>query len=257
MILAIDVGNTNIVLGGVTRREIHFSARIQTDKNKTEDEYAVIIKTLVEINRCRLEEIEGAIISSVVPQLNEVLKKAVMRLTPCQPMIVGPGLKTGLHICIDNPATLGSDIVVGCVAASAEYPKPLIVIDMGTATTVVVVDRDGIYRGGVIVPGVKVSMQSLTKNAALLQEISLEAPGKAIGTNTADCMRSGIVFGNAAMIDGLIDRISSEIDGDPTVVATGGLAPKIIPHCQHKIFLDPNLLLRGLWIIYDKNTKKT
>ncbi len=253
MIIAIDVGNTNIVYGGIENKKIAFMTRLNTDKKKTEDEYAVIFKTLMEINGLRTEDFSGSIISSVVPQLNEILKKAVKKLIGYEPIIVGPGIKTGLNIKIDNPATLGSDIVVGCVAAVAAYPKPLIVIDMGTATTIVVVDKSSVYRGGVIIPGVMVAMESLTKNAALLQSISFDAPSKTIGTNTADCMRSGIVYGNAAMIDGMIDRMSMEIDGTPTIIATGGLAQKIIPNCRHKIILDDELLLKGLEIIYNKN----
>ena len=197
----------------------------------------------------------GAIISSVVPQLNEVLKRAVRLVTDYDPLIVGPGIKTGLNIRIDNPATLGSDLVVGAVAALAYYQKPLIIIDMGTATTMVAIDKNGIYRGGMIAPGVRVAMDSLTHNAAQLQGISLNTPKNAIGTNTADCLRSGIVLGNAAMIDGMIDRISDELDGIPTVVATGGLAPKIIPNCHHAITLDDDLLIKGLEIIYHKNTR--
>lgn len=253
MIFAIDVGNTNIVFGGVGDSGTVFSSRINTDHDKTEDEYAVIFKTLIDIRGENIASFTGAIISSVVPQLNDVLKKAVSSIIDCEPLIVGPGIKTGLNIRIDNPSTLGSDIVVGCVAACAAFPKPLIVIDMGTATTLVHVDKDGIYRGGIIVPGVMVALRSLSSNAALLQQISLEAPKKTIGTNTADCMRSGVVFGNAAMIDGLIDRMCEEIDGEPTIVATGGLAPKIISNCRHKIIIDNDLLLKGLKIIYDKN----
>ena len=223
MILAIDVGNTNIVLGGVS------------------------------LNGFTSKDFEGGIISSVVPQLNEILKVSVKKVIKCMPMIVGPGIRTGLNIKIDNPAQLGSDLVVGAVAAVALYPKPLMVIDMGTATTICVIDKDSCYRGGVIIPGVKVSMESLTRNAAQLQGISIEAPKKAIGTNTIDCMRSGTVFGNAALIDGLIDRMSLEIEGTPTIIATGGLSPMIIPHCRHEIILNDELLLYGLEIIYKKN----
>ena len=253
MILAIDVGNTNIVFGGVTDGKTAFISRIGTDKNKTADEYAVQIKILIELNGLSAEDFEGGIVSSVVPQLNEILKISVKKVIHCTPMIVGPGIKTGLNIKIDNPAQLGSDLVVGAVAAVVLYPKPLMVIDMGTATTICVVDKDSCYRGGVIIPGVKVSMESLTRNAAQLQGISIEAPKKAIGTNTIDCMRSGTVFGNAAMLDGLIDRMSLEIEGTPTIIATGGLSPMIVPHCRHEIILNDELLLYGLEIIYKKN----
>ena len=253
MILAIDVGNTNIVFGGISEGKTAFISRISTDKNKTSDEYAVQIKILIELNGFSAGDFEGGIISSVVPQLNEILKISVKKVIKCTPMIVGPGIKTGLNIKIDNPAQLGSDLVVGAVAAVALYPKPLMVIDMGTATTICVVDKDSCYRGGVIIPGVKVSMESLTRNAAQLQGISIEAPKKAIGTNTIDCMRSGTVFGNAAMLDGLRDRMSLEVEGTPTIIATGGLSPMIVPHCRHEIILNDELLLYGLEIIYKKN----
>ena len=254
MILAVDAGNTNIVFGGIDKiGRTSFLCRISTDTDKTEDEYAVQFKTLIDLNGSTAAEFEGGIISSVVPQLTFILKKAVEKVIGRVPLIVGPGIKTGLNIKIDNPAQLGSDLAVGAVAAIALYPKPLMVIDMGTATTICVVDKNCVYRGGIIAPGVKVSMESLTKNAAQLQSIGLYPPKKAIGTNTADCMRSGLVFGNAAMLDGLIDRLSREIDGTPTIIATGGLASAIIPYCSHKIILNDELLLIGLQIIYDKN----
>ncbi len=253
MILAIDVGNTNIVLGGIENNKTAFTARLRTDTGKTQDEYAIQIKILIELNNIGLDSFEGGIISSVVPQLNSILSMAMQKVIGHEPMIVGPGIKTGLNIKIDNPAQLGSDRVVGAVAAIAEYPKPLMVIDMGTATTICVVDKNSCYRGGIIAPGVRVSMESLTMHAALLQSISIEAPKRAIGTNTTDCMRSGTVFGNAAMLDGLIDRLSEEIEGKPTIIATGGLSSKIIPYCRHKIILDDDLQIKGLQIIYNKN----
>lgn len=253
MILAIDVGNSNIVFGGIENFKTSFISRITTDKGKTEDEYAVIFKNLIEIHNYSVSDFDGSIISSVVPQLNNILKSAIKKITLKTPMVVEPGIKTGLNIKIDNPAQLGSDIVVGAVAAIAEYPKPLIVIDMGTATTLCAIDKNSDYRGGIIYPGIKVSLESLINNAAQLQGISLEAPKKVIGTNTTDCMRSGTIFGNASMIDGLIDRMSKELNGNVTVVATGGLSSHIIPYCNHKIILDDNLLLKGLQIIYDKN----
>ncbi len=253
MILAVDTGNTNIVLGGIEEAKAAFICRISTDTDKTEDEYAVQIKTMIELNGFSREDFTGGIISSVVPQLTEILKIAVQKVTGYDPLVVGPGIKTGLNIKIDNPAQLGSDLAVGAVAAIALYPKPLMVIDMGTATTICVVDQNGCYRGGIIAPGVKVSMESLTRNAAQLQSIGLYPPKKAIGTNTADCMRSGLVFGNAAMIDGLIDRMSEEIEGTPTIIATGGLSKAIVPYCRHDIILNDELLLIGLQIIYNKN----
>lgn len=253
MILAFDVGNSNIVFGGIENFKTTFVTRLTTDTGKTEDEYSVIIKNLIEINKCSIKDFDGSIISSVVPPLNNVLKAAIQKIINKTPLIVSPGIKTGLNIKIDNPAQLGSDMVVGAVAAIAEYPKPLIVIDMGTATTLCVIDKNCDYRGGIICPGVKVSLDSLTSKAAQLYGISLEAPKKVIGTNTVDCMRSGTIFGNAAMIDGLIDRMIAEIGSNATVIATGGLSSKIIRYCKHKIIYDSNLLLKGLEIIYYKN----
>lgn len=257
MLLAIDVGNTNIVLGAIKNGNTAFISRINTDTNKTEDEYAVQLKILIELNGLSSEQFEGGIISSVVPQLNKILTKAVKKVISHTPLIVGPGVRNGLNIKIDNPAQLGSDLVVGAVAAIALYPKPLMVIDMGTATTICVVDKDSCYRGGIIIPGVRVSMESLTSRAAQLQSISMEAPDRTIGTNTADCLRSGVIFGNAALIDGMIDRMSEEIEGTPAIIATGGLAPTIIPHCRHDIIINEELLLIGLQIIYNKNKKNS
>lgn len=254
MILAIDVGNTNIVIGGIENGKTAFISRINTDPGKTEDEYAVHIKIITELYSVNVSDFSGAIISSVVPQVIGTLKSAVCKVTGHTPLIVGPGIRTGLDIKIDNPAQLGSDLVVGAVAAIALYPKPLMIIDMGTATTICVIDKSSCYRGGVIIPGVKVAMESLTRNAAQLQSISLDAPKKAIGTNTIDCMRSGVVLGNASMIDGLIDRMSRELEGTPTIIATGGLAQRIIPYCRHDIIINDELLLIGLEIIYNKNS---
>ncbi len=254
MIFAVDAGNTNIVFGGIDKAgQTAFLCRVSTDTDQTEDEYAVQFKALIDLNGFSSKAFAGGIISSVVPQLTMILKRAIEKVIGHTPLIVGPAIKTGLDIRIDNPAQLGSDLAVGAVAAIALYPKPLMVIDMGTATTICVVDKDGIYRGGIIAPGIKVSMESLTKNAAQLQSIGLYPPPKAIGTNTADCMRSGLVFGNAAMLDGLIDRMAQEIEGTPTVIATGGLAPAVIPYCSHKIILNNELLLIGLRIIFDRN----
>lgn len=253
MILAIDIGNTNIVVGGIDDEKIHFVARLSTDRTKTEDEYAVIFKNILEIHHISAAVFDGAIISSVVPPLINILKRSVKMLTELTPLVVGPGIKTGLNIKIDNPSQLGSDLVVGAVAAVTLYPKPLIIFDMGTATTICAIDKNGNYLGGIIYPGVKVSLDSLTQRTSQLPAISLDAPAKAIGKNTIDCMKSGIIYGNAAMADGMIDRFENELGEKATILATGGLAQTILPHCKHKIILDDDLLIKGLKIIYDKN----
>lgn len=254
MILAIDMGNTNIVIGGIDENSTRFVERITTNPSKTDIEYAVNIKDILEIYDIPSSNIEGAIISSVVPPLNTTLVRAVEKIIKKKPLLVGSGMKTGLNIKMDNPKTVGSDMIVDAVAAIREYPLPIIVIDMGTATTMSVVDTSGNYIGGVILPGLKVSLDSLSQKAAQLPYISLETPGKVIGKNTIDCMRSGIIYGNAGQIDGLIDRIEEELEQKASIVATGGLARLITPICRHKIVYDDALLLKGLLILYRRNT---
>lgn len=253
MILAIDIGNTNIVLGCIENEKIYFIERLSTERKRTELEYAVSIKNVLEIYNIQSDSIEGGIISSVVPQITEVVKRAVEKLIHKSVKVVGPGLKTGLNIRMDNPAQLGSDLVVDAVAAMAEHPVPLVVIDMGTATTVSVINSKRYYIGGMILPGIRTASDSLVSNAAQLTQISFELPKRLIGSNTIDCMKSGAMYGNAAALDGLLDRIEEELGETCTAVATGGLAKCVIPLCKRKILLDDNLLMKGLQIIYNKN----
>ncbi len=255
MLLAIDMGNTNIVIGCIDDDNIYFVERLSTSTLKTELEYAVDFKTVLEMYHIHADKIDGAIISSVVPQLNPVLKSALEKLLNITPLIVGPGLKNGLNILMDNPSQLGSDLVVDSVAALHEYGAPAIIIDMGTATTICVVDKNKNYIGGQILPGVRVSLDSLVSRTSQLPRIALDTPKKVIGTNTVDCMKSGILYGNASCIDGMIEKIEEELGYSAVVVATGGLAKSIIPYCRHNIILDDDLLLKGLKIIYDKNSK--
>ena len=259
MILAIDMGNTNIVIGCVDEEKVLFEERLATDLSKTELEYVVIFKTVLELYGIEKEKVTGAIISSVVPQLVNIIKSAVYKLIKVEPMVVGPGVKTGLNILMDEPRRVGSDLIVDAVAAINNYGTPLIVIDMGTATTMSVIDRKGNYIGGVIMPGIRVSVDSLVSRTAQLQRISLDAPDKVIGKNTINCMKSGVIYGNASCIDGMIDRLAEEMGESPDdvkVVATGGLARVILPECRHNIIQDDELLLKGLKIIYDKNCDK-
>lgn len=254
MLLVIDIGNTNIVLGCIKKEKVYFIERLSTDRAKTDLEYAIHIKNVLEIYQIPIDQIEGGIISSVVPQITEVVHDAAEKVIRKPIKVVGPGLKTGLNILMDNPAQLGSDLVVDSVAAMAEHPVPLIVIDMGTATTVCVINNKKNYIGGLIIPGVRTASDSLVSNAAQLTQISLDKPKRLIGTNTIDCMKSGAMYGNAAALDGIIDRINEELGEKCTVVATGGLSKVIIPLCKHKeIVMDDNLLLKGLQIIYEKN----
>lgn len=253
MILTVDMGNTNIVVGGIDEDNIYFAERITTNLSKTDLEYAVNIKDILEIYHIPLDQVEGSILSSVVPPLNSTLLKAVEKIIGKKPLLVGSGMKTGLNIIMDNPKTVGSDMIVDAVAAIREFPLPIIIIDMGTATTMSVVDPAGNYIGGVILPGLKVSLDSLSGKAAQLPYISLEIPGKVIGKNTIDCMRSGIIYGNAEQIDGIIDRMEAELGRKASIVATGGLAKLITPVCRHKIVYDDALLLKGLLILYRRN----
>ena len=253
MILAIDMGNSNIVIGCIDDEKSYFEERLSTDKSKTATEYAIGFHTVLEMYDIDVSQIEGAIISSVVPPLTNVLKSAVEKTIGKTPLVVGPGIKTGLNLQMDNPKSVGSDLIVDAVAGITEYGAPLILIDMGTATTMSVVDKDNNYVGGVIMTGLRLAMESLSSRASQLFNVSLEVPKNVIGKNTTDCMKSGIILGNAACIDGMIDRLEEELGYPTTVVATGGLAHVVIPLCKHDIIVDDALLLKGLKIIYDKN----
>ena len=253
MIIAIDVGNTNIVVGCLDENKKYFEGRISTDKNATAEEYAIRFKMLFDLYKIETADIEGAIVSTVVPQLVNALKQAVFLTIGKEPVIVGPVVKTGLNIKIDNPGELGADLVVGSVAAINKYPLPQIVIDLGTATTVSVIDKNACYRGGLILTGVKTSLNALASGTSQLPNVEITAPDKIIATNTIDCMKSGSVFGTACMIDGLISRIENELGEKTTVIATGGIANCILPHCKSEIIYDDDLLLDGLMMIYNKN----
>lgn len=253
MLLAIDIGNTNILIGGIKNDEIVFKARIATDRTRTSDQYGVEIKNMIEALGASISEISDCIISSVVPPVFNSVRTGVIKIIGKQPMVVGPGLKTGLNIHMDVPSQVGSDRIVIAVAALAEYKAPLILIDMGTATTIEVVEPENVYLGGVIFPGVKVSLDALTSRTAQLPGISLDQPKQVIGKNTVDCMRSGMMYGSAAMLDGLVERIEKELGHQSTLIATGGLAQFITPLCNRKIIVEKDLLLKGLNIIYKKN----
>ena len=255
MLLAIDIGNTNIVIGCFQNDNLFFKARIATDQTRTSDQYGVEIKNMMEAYGVQVLDIEDCIISSVVPPVFNSVRTGVIKVIGKQPMVVGPGLKTGLNIHVDVPSQVGSDRIVIAVAALAEYKAPLILMDMGTATTIEVVEPENQYLGGVIFPGVKVSLDALTSHAAQLPGISLDKPKHVIGKNTVDCMRSGTMYGTAAMIDGLVERMEAELGHKATLIATGGMAQFIIPLCKREIILDKNLLLKGLNILYKKNKR--
>lgn len=253
MILAIDIGNTNIVVGCIDDEKIYFIERLSTVRTKTELEYAIDLKTVLDIYHIKSTDIEGCIISSVVPQITNVAKLAAEKILKKEALVLGPGVRTGLNILLDNPGEMGADRVADAVAALTYYPVPLVIVDMGTATTVSVVDGKKRYLGGMILPGVRVSLDALTSRASQLSGISIEEPKRLIGKNTVDCMKSGILYGNAAAVDGIIDRIEEELGQKVTAIATGGMSKKIIPHCRREIIQDEDLLLKGLLVIYEKN----
>lgn len=255
MFIAVDIGNSNIVVGGVENDQIIFEARLRTDSTKTSDEYCIDLKMILEVYNANTKTIEGSIISSVVPQVLNSIKTALRKLIGKDPLVVGPGLKTGLNIRIDNPAQTGADLVVGCVAALREHEPPMIVIDMGTATTMIVLDKSGALVGGSISPGVKISMDALTNKTALLPGLQLDQPKHAIGRNTIDCMRSGIMLASACMIDGMVERMEEELGYKTTVIATGGISKFIVPMCRTSIIYDNDLLLKGLIALYHDNVK--
>lgn len=254
MLLALDVGNTNIVIGLIEDGTIRNTVRLHTDPPETATERLIKLRQILEYYGVEPGSLEGSILASVVPRVTETMKTALEALTGRAPMVVGPGMKTGMSVRIDDPASVAADLIVGGVAAAALYGTPALVIDMGTATTIVHIDKNGAFRGGAIMPGVKLAYGALTASASLLQEVSLLPPKKVVGTNTADCLRSGALYGTAAMLDGMLARMEAELGYPCTVVATGGLARDVIPCCARKdILLDNDLLLKGLWLLYQKN----
>ena len=253
MILAIDIGNTNIVLGCFSDNEIILRERLSTNHTATILEYAATIKTAFEMYGIDPKTVTGAIISSVVPAVTNTVKAAIEKFIGTKVLVIGPGIKTGLSIVIDNPSQLGSDLVVDAVAGLNEYSAPMIIVDMGTATTVSVINSKKEYIGGMIVPGLAISHDALISRTSQLSKIALEKPKKVIGSNTVDCIKSGLLYGNAGMLDGLIERINETLGEKCTVIATGGLSTVVAPLCKSDIIVDEDLLLKGLMVIYNKN----
>lgn len=253
MIITIDIGNTNIVIGGFLKDKLTFVARISTSVSDTEDEYATKLRSVLSIHEIDKKKVRGVIISSVVPPLNSVIKNAIRFLCDIEPMEVVPGIKTGINIRCDNPTSVGADLICACVAVHHIYGSPALIIDMGTATKMMVMDKDGTFFGASIIPGVNIALKALSNGTAQLPQINLEAPKSVIGKNTVDCMRSGVVYGNASLLDGMIARFYEEVGKELPIYATGGLASAIIPHCKYDITIDENLVLHGLYILYQKN----
>ncbi len=256
MILTIDVGNTNVVMGCVENGDVKSVCRLATNLNDLSSDYAMKMRQSFEFDGIDYKNFSGAILSSVVPQLNRAIRTAVKKVTGLDCMVVGAGLKTGVNIKLDDPGQLAGDLITGAVGALALYKPPLVVVDMGTATTIVAIDSEGSYLGGAIIPGIKLSYSALSSGTSLLPNIAIEAPKKCIGTNTVDSMKSGAVYGTAALVDGMIDRMETELGEPVTVVATGGLAGTVVPYCRRRIEYEPALLLKGLAILYEKNAKR-
>lgn len=255
MILAVDIGNTNIMVGGIHGDSIAFQAKLRTEPTKTSDEYCIDLKMILDIYGIPVSTIEGSIIASVVPPVFNSVKTALKKLIGKNPLVVGPGIKTGLNIKVENPAQTGADRVVGCVAALRMFQPPMIIVDMGTATSMMVLDASGAFIGGCICPGVKISLEALTERAALLPGLQLDQPKRAIGRNTIDCMRSGVMLGAASMIDGMIERMEEELGAKATVIATGSIAKFVTPLCRREIHYEKELILKGLAALYRENTK--
>ena len=255
MILTIDVGNANIVIGLVKNEKILFDAKLRTDITKTSDEYCIDLKMLMDVYKIQPEQIQGSIIASVVPQVLNSMQSAVRKLTGKSALVVGPGLKTGLNIQIENPSQTGADLVASAVAALQEHSAPLIIVDMSSTTTMTVLDKNGTLIGGSIGPGVKMSLDALTDRTALLPGLQLDQPKKVIGRNTIDCMRSGVMLGAACMVDGMVERMEQELGYRATVIATGSIARFIVPMCRREIIYDKDLLVKGLAALYRENCR--
>ena len=253
MVFAIDIGHTHILLGCFEDRKILFTELLSTDRSYTDLEYASLIKSALEFNIASFEDIEGAIISSVVPSVTGTIMTAVERFAKVAPIVVGPGVKTGLKIKIDNPAQLGSDLVVSAVAGIKEYGVPQINIYMGTATAFSLIDSEKTFLGTSIGAGMGIAAEALSSKTSQLPNIAFETPKKVIGTNTVDSMKSGLIYQNAALIDGMIDRIEEEYGQECVIVATGRYSSLVTPLCKRKIICDKELILKGLIEVYYKN----
>ena len=256
MIIAIDVGNTQTVMGLFEGGDLIDQWRLSTVRDRTADEYRLFLAGLLRQDGYRLPEVRGVALSSVVPTAKEAMIAVAENLVDGPLVVVGPGIRTGMAIKIDNPREVGADRVVNSVAAIHRYGAPVITVDFGTSTNFDVVDAEGAYVGGSIAPGLEVSEEALIDATAALRRVETRAPHSAIGRNTVEAMQSGLVFGHAGLVDGIVERIRAEVGGDPAVVATGGLASTIVPHCRMVETVDAWLTLDGLRIIYELNTEE-
>ncbi|MDD3430014.1 MAG: type III pantothenate kinase [Oscillospiraceae bacterium] len=256
MVLVLDIENSTILLGAYNKEGLLFKSTLRADLSKTADEYAVSFLSILTLYRHLSTEIEGCIICSVVPALLSTVRQALAHLTCARIYVVGPGIKTGLNIKTDNPAQLGANLVCGAVAVLDKYAAPALLINLDTAVTIVALDANKNLIGASIAPGVLISLEALIARTAQLPQIGLETvPPTVLGTNTVSSMQSGLVYGTSCMIDGMVDKFSALLDTNPILVATGDIAPFILPHCAHTIIEDATLILDGLYLIYEKNIK--
>lgn len=253
MILTVDVGNSHITLGGFANDTLSFVARMATDPCKTEDEYAVRIKEMLSLYRVDEKSVEGAIVASVVPPLNGTIQKAIAIITGKDAIFVGPGVKSGIGIRCDVPSSVGADLIAASVAAHFLYQSPALVVDIDTVTKMTLVDEKGAFVGTSIMPGILMGLDALSEKTAQLPKISLDTPSSVIGKNTQDCMRSGVLYGHACLVDGMIDRICEEYEAPLSLLATGSMAKSVLSLCKHEIPFDEHLVLKGLNVIYNKN----
>ncbi len=253
VILVADIGNTNITLGVYRNDKPVCISRLATQRHRTSEQYAIELDAIFKLEGLD-NTFSGAIISSVVPELTRIFKNAIEKATNCEALIVAAGLKNGLKITTDNPKELGADLVAGAVGAISQYELPCLVMDLGTATKISVIDEGGVFAGCTIAPGIGISLDALSLRTSQLPAIELSAPDHAIGTNTIECIRSGTVLGNAAMLDGMAARLEKELGKQiKTIVATGGLAKEIVTCCEKDIIYNKDLVLEGLLAIYKKN----
>ena len=253
MILTADIGNTNITLGVFQGDSLVFISRLATQRHRTAEQYAIELDAIFRLEGFS-SDFDGAIISSVVPELTSTFKYAIKKVTGCDSLIVAAGIKNGLKIATDNPKELGADLVAGAVGAISQYQLPCLVMDLGTATKISVIDEGGVFVGCTIAPGIGISLDALSLRTSQLPAIELSAPDHAIGTNTIECIRSGTVLGNAAMLDGMANRLEKALGKEiKTLVATGGLAKEIVACCEKDIIFNKDLVLQGLLAIYRKN----
>lgn len=255
MLIAIDVGNTQTVMGLYEGSDLVDSWRLSTVRERTADEYRLFLAGLLRQDGYLLEDVDGVALSSVVPTAKSAMIEVAEGLVDGPLVVVGPGVRTGLNIDIDNPREVGADRVVNSVAASAKYGTPAVVVDFGTATNMDVIDQAGSYVGGVIAPGLEISQNALIDATAALRRVELVPPRASVGKNTVEAIQGGLLYGHAGLVDGIVERILRELDGDATVVATGGLASTIVPHCRSVDLIDDSLTLDGLRMIFDMNVE--